>query len=105
MKGPGGIIPCDGVNCTLEDIFVLINTIIRFAITRLFFPIFIVLILYVGWSYLSAGGNPGKVAKVKSMAFNLFVGVILILGAWLIVRTAINVIGVKEEYSSFLGDK
>lgn len=104
-KGPGGLIPCDGVNCTLEDVFTLINTLITFAITRLFFPIFIVLILYVGWSYLSAQGNATKVAKVKTMAWNLFLGILLVLGAWLIVRTAILAIGVDKEVLMFLGDK
>lgn len=107
-KGPGGDlgIPCDGVNCTLQDVFTLINNIITFAITKLFFPIFILAVLYVGWSYLSAGGDKKKVANVKSMAMHMALGVLLILCAWLIVKTALNVL-VKPDsgVNMFLGDK
>ena len=97
-KGPGGVlgIPCDGVNCTSEDVFILINNLIKFAITKLFFPIFIVAILYVGWSYLTAGGDTKKVANVKQMAWHMFLGVILVLAAWLIVKTVLDVLGAKD---------
>lgn len=97
-KGPGGAlgIPCDGANCTLEDVFLLVNNIITFAITRLFFPIFIVAILYVGYTYLTASGDPKKVASVKKMAWHILLGILLVLGAWLIVKTTLDVIGAKD---------
>lgn len=105
-KGPGGAlgIPCDGANCTLEDVFTLINKLIEFAITRLFFPIFIVAILYVGYTYLTAGGDPKKVASVKKMAWHILLGILLVLGAWLIVKTTLDVIG-ADEAAVFLQEK
>ncbi|MEI6022510.1 MAG: hypothetical protein WCQ32_01550 [bacterium] len=98
-KGPAGSvigIPCDGVNCNIEDIFTLINNLIKFAITKLFFPIFIVAILYIGWSYLTAGGDTKKVANVKQMAWHMFLGVILVLASWLIVKTVLDVLGATD---------
>lgn len=105
-KGPGGAlgIPCDGANCTLEDVFTLINRLIEFAITHLFFPIFIVAILYVGYTYLTASGDPKKVASVKKMAWHILLGILLVLGAWLIVKTTLDVIG-ADEAGVFLQDK
>jgi hypothetical protein len=80
------IIPCTD-KCTFSDVFRLLNNIIKFFFTTLLIPIFITLIMYAGFQYITAQGNSGKVANLKKMLLNFLKGIILILCAWLIVRT------------------
>jgi hypothetical protein len=80
------LIPCTD-KCTFTDIFRLFNKIVTFFFTVLLIPLFIIMIMYAGYQYITAQGNPSKVANLKRMAGNMLKGIVLILCAWLIVRT------------------
>jgi hypothetical protein len=53
------IIPCTD-KCTLSDVFRLLNNIISFFFKTLLIPIFIIMLMYAGWQYLTAEGNPKR---------------------------------------------
>lgn len=79
-------------NCGFEDIFRTINNGISFFFTTLFLPIVVIMFMYAGYTYLMARGDPKNVVKVKSLLWNIFRGILVILLAWLVVRTILNVI-------------
>lgn len=96
-----GLIPCDGNDCNLNSVMQLINNLINFFFTTLLIPIFVIMVMYLGYTYLTAGGNSGQHAKLRSMAKHMFLGLLLILCAFLIVKTIFSVLGVSDSLNFF----
>ena len=100
------IIPCTD-KCTFTDVFRLLNNFLKFFITVLLIPLFIIIIMYAGFKYITAEGNPSKVANIKKMLWNILIGIIIVLCAWLIVRTIMTTL-LNEEFKQsgveFLGN-
>lgn len=102
-----GLVPCgasqddpdtDGIfedqPCQFCHIFVLINNIISFILTRLV-PIAAGLMLIIGGFYfLIAGPDPGKVNQAKSIIFAVVIGIVVIFAAWVFLNTFLTTIGV-----------
>lgn len=76
-----------------------INNLIVFLITVLFIPIIVLMIMYAGFSYFMAQGDPKKLVSLKSMAKHIILGMLLILCAWLIVKVTLTIV-VKDEDSA-----
>jgi len=91
----GSLVPCTD-KCSFSDVFRLINTILTFVLTKLLLPLFVLLIMYTGFQYLMAQGKPGMHLKLKSLVVNIVKGVLLILLAWLIVRSLLALLGVTD---------
>lgn len=51
-----------------------------------------ILFAYAGWQYLTAGGEPGKAGEARKIFWNVGVGLIIILAAWLIVDLIIKML-------------
>lgn len=100
------IIPCTD-KCSFRDVFVLLNNIISFFFKQLLIPIFVIIIIFAGVKYITAEGNPSKIANLRKILWNIFKGLLLILCAWLIVRTIMNTLlsdDFKQGGIEFLGD-
>jgi hypothetical protein len=91
-------------NCDFNDILRTINNLITFLITVVFVPVVIVMFMYAGFKYIAAQGDSKKLISLKSMLKHIVGGMLLILCAWLIVRTILTVV-VSDEQSAvqFLG--
>ncbi len=100
------IIPCTD-KCTFSDVFKLINNLIKFFFTKLLIPIFVIILMYAGFKYITAEGNPSKIANLKKILGNIVLGIVIMLCAWLIVRTIMNVL-LNEQFKKsgveFLGN-
>jgi len=96
-----GLIPCDGADCTFDSVLQLVNNLINFFFTTLLLPLIVLLIMYLGYGYLTANGNPAQHAKLKSMLKNIVLGLLLIVCAWLIVRTLLSVLGYTDDLMFF----
>ncbi len=86
------LVPCDGVNtkCDFAALITLFDNILNFLIL-ISIPIAAVMFAYAGWLYLSAGGNTEKVKKAHGIFAAVAIGIIIILVAWLIVNTILEV--------------
>lgn len=91
----GSLVPCTN-KCGLRDVFVLLNNVLKFVISKLLIPLFVVMIMFIGYQYLMAQGRPGMHAKLKKMLWHMVIGLVLILGAWLIVKTLLSSIGYSD---------
>ncbi|NCN52944.1 hypothetical protein GW950_00590 [Candidatus Wolfebacteria bacterium] len=86
-----GLVPCSGVDCNLCDLLVLVNNLITFmieatiALAALFFA-------YGAFTMILAGGSPDNVNKGKESMFTAIKGVVVILTAWLILGTIIQML-------------
>lgn len=95
-KKGNGLVPCKDT-CDFNDILQLINNLITFLITTLFIPIIILLFMYAGFKYITAEGNPSKIANLKKMVWHIIVGMLLVLCSWLIVKTIISILSSNES--------
>lgn len=91
------IVPCDGTSvgggeeCTLCHIAKLAQNVLNAGIyLAVFLSAF--LFAYAGWQYITAGGDPGKASEAKKVFWNVGVGLVLILAAWLIVDLIMKVL-------------
>lgn len=92
------IVPCKGVDdpttsineeCTYEKLIYMVQRIIQFAL-YLLIPIVLGMILWIGFKFLTANGDSGKLADAKKMIKPLLIGIIMIFTAWLIVYTFLD---------------
>ena len=81
---PTQIVPCTGVDCRFCDIGQLAQNVLN---TGVYLAVFLsaILFAYAGWNYVTAGGDPGKAGEAKKFFWNVGIGLVLILCAWLIV--------------------
>lgn len=96
-----GLVPCDGDDCTINSVVQLMNNIMNFFFKVLLLPIFVIMILYLGYQYLTAGGKPGMHAKLGRMAMHMVGGLVLILCAWLIVKAILAILGYSDPFGFF----
>ena len=72
--------------CNFEMVMALINKVISFLLFDLATPLFALILVYVGWLYLSDQGSAENKNKAKKILKNAFLGYIIALAAWLIVK-------------------
>lgn len=96
-----GLVPCEADGCTINSVMQLFNNLQTFFFETLLLPIFVVMVMYLGYSYLTAGGNASQHAKAVSMARHMVLGLLLILCAWVIVRTILSILGFTDTFGFF----
>jgi heme A synthase len=67
----------------------LVNRFINFLLITLATPLFALIMIYVGWLYLSDMGSAENVTKAKKIFKNVVIGYVIALAAWLIVHTIV----------------
>lgn len=92
-KTQSTIIPCVD-KCNVESVFLLINNVIKFFFTDILIPLVVIMLVYVGFGYLTAGGDVGKKVKLVGLLKHIILGIVLILSAWLIVKIILTGLGV-----------
>jgi len=86
--------------CDFNMLMLGINKFINFLVVVLATPLFALILVYVGWLYLSDRGSSENVKKAKTILKNAFFGYIIALAAWLIVKTIL--LGLGFTGNSFL---
>ena len=79
--------------CNFNALMELVNTVINFILVKLATPLFALILVYVGWLYLSDMGSATNVTKSKTILKNAFIGFVIALAAWLIVKTILLSLG------------
>lgn len=80
-------------NCDFEDLMALVNKFINFILITLATPLFALIMIYVGFIYLTSGGDSGKISSSKKIFQNAFLGYIIALASWLIIKTILTSFG------------
>ena len=88
--GQGQFIPCDGVKipCTFYSLMQLISNVISFLV-KIALPLATITIIYAGFIYLTTAISDQK-SKAKKMMINVVIGFVVLLAAFIIVRTIVN---------------
>lgn len=88
----GGLVPqCEGAFCRACDLIELSSNVINFAIA---FSVIIATLMfaYAGILYVTAASKPDQVKKAHGVFVNVFVGLVIVLTAWLLVNITFSVL-------------
>jgi uncharacterized membrane protein len=86
VSAQGGLVPCDGVDCNACHVVEMGNTILTWLI-GVMFVVFAAILAVAGWGLVTSGGNQTALSDAKSKFKNAFIGLLIVLAAWLIVDT------------------
>ena len=101
-----GLVPCGGPGeprCDFNQLMNMANILINFLLFKITLPIAAILFAYVGFLLLFQGESKRDTAK--AIAWNVVLGLIIALAAWLIVKTVLLGLGLKPGYSLLEGLK
>lgn len=85
-----GLVPCDGIDdCNFDTFVKLLNGLTSFIMFRLPLILLVFFFAYNGGLLIIKGNRPGLMKEIKSNLLNLLWGYLLILGAYIIVKTVI----------------
>ena len=90
------LVPCDNSEanpCDFAQFMILINNIIDFIFKFLALPIAAIMFAYAGFTLVTSGGSPESKTKAKNIFTNVVIGLIIALGAWLIIKTILSLVG------------
>ncbi len=102
FEGPGytsSLVKCNGTPtdpCRFEDFMALVQRMINFILI-LMLPICAIIFAYIGFLFLTSGGNSETKSQAKKILMNTVKGIILVLAAWLIVKTIVVSLGLVPD--------
>jgi hypothetical protein len=86
VEAQAPFVPCDGLECNACHLVEMGNTILVWLIGILF-VVFAVILAVAGWGLVTSAGNQTALNDAKSKFTNAFIGLFIVLAAWLIVDT------------------
>ena len=86
----GDIIPCEGNECGVCDIFKLISNVIKFAAFTVAAPLAGIIMAYGGFKLITAGGNETERSKGTNAIWAAVWGILITFGAYVIVNAIIG---------------
>ncbi len=97
----GGLVPCDGFDCTSDDLTGMVGDVFNFIAFQLVPFLAIVGFLVAGIIMITSRGNPEKFNQGKSAMVSIAIGLVIIYLAWTIVKVFIDVLGGAEWTKTF----
>lgn len=102
----GDIIPCEGNECGVCDIFKLISNIIKFAAFTIAAPLAGIIMAYGGFMLITSGGNEANKSKGTNAIWAAVWGILITFGAYVIVNAIIGGLAgnnISESWYQFPG--
>lgn len=102
FNGPGytnSLVKCNGTPtdpCRFADFMALVQRMINFILI-LMLPICAIIFAYIGFLFLTSGGSSETKSKAKGILLKTVIGLILVLAAWLIVKTIVVSLGLVPD--------
>jgi DNA-binding transcriptional MerR regulator len=87
----GGLVPCSGIECNMCSAISLIERIINWLI-GIMLVVFAGITAWAGFKLVTSGGNPEAKTAAKSLLTNAFIGIVIVLTAWLLIDTLMRAI-------------
>lgn len=107
INGGNGLITCGkgeagGNDCNFQKFYDLIASIWTFLLKYVLAPVATIAILFAGFKYVMAQGNPGEIQKAHDIFYYTVVGMLIAFAAWLVVNAILSALGVDTAFN-FLG--
>lgn len=69
------------------------------ALVQIGIPIAVLFLVWAGFKFVLARGNPEEIKKAKSNLFSVIIGIAIFLGAWLLAQLIANTINGLQQGS------
>lgn len=89
IEDTGALVTCKE-NCGYRELIDLIRRVIDFLLFTLSLPIAAAMFMYAGFLYLTSSGDHHKIEKAHGIFWNVLVGLVIAMAAWLIVNTLVG---------------
>lgn len=86
----GDLIPCEGNNCEVCDIFRLISNVVNFVTFDIAAPLAGLILAYGGFKLFTSGGNETERNKGTKAIWAAVWGLLIAFGAWVIINAIIG---------------
>lgn len=87
-----------GPLCTIADLFQFIRQLLNVAMLGLAPAIFIIVVAYGAYLIILSRGTE-QVKQGRQVIWKAFLGLLVVLGAWVIVNTIFSLLGVNMDWS------
>ncbi len=87
--------------CNFDYAILLVNKLVNFLLFNIFVPLAAIVFCYAGFQLLFSGGDTGKMKKAKDIFWNVFIGLVFAVGAWLIIHTISEILGYDGSWIGF----
>jgi type IV secretory pathway VirB2 component (pilin) len=99
-----GLVKCGnegGQPCTFNDFIAMINDVVNFVMFSIVPPIAVVTIVIAAINLMTSSGDPGKLEQAKKTLIWIIFGLVVVYGAWAIVKGFITALGGGGETLKF----
>lgn len=101
-----GLVPCGGTGepaCTWCHLGIMADKIIDFVVLYIVIPVAVAFIIWGGFLLMTAGGSPERVKRGRDAITAAVIGIVVALGAWLIIDTIVKMLTSGAGLPSDLG--
>ena len=91
-----GLVKCGNEGqpaCTFSDFIAMIDGVVQFVMTSIVPPIAVVTIVIAAINLMTSSGDPGKLEQAKKTIIWIILGLVVIYGAWALVKGFIIALG------------
>ena len=85
------VIPNCGANCNFGDLMQLIENIFGYIALYIVIPLATISFAWAGWRLLTNPTNSSERTKAKDSMLKVVIGVVVIVGSWLIVKYILDI--------------
>lgn len=98
-----GLVPCDNTTtkCDFNQLMNLVNKVIKFVLYDMVVPIAAIMFAYAGFELVTSGGSTEKRATAKNVFTNALIGLVIAVGAFILIRTLLSILGFKGDWIGF----
>jgi len=82
-------IPCDGPNCTFDDVIKLVNNVIHFLMFSVAVPLAALSFMFMGGKMVLSPNKESSKTEAKEGMTNIAIGFGIILGAYVLIKTVL----------------
>lgn len=102
-----GLVTCgldpDNYDCDFNMFLALINRVANFLLVYIAFPFIGIVVAYAGFLLITSGGSESKLKEAKGMIWNVVIGLVVALLAWVIIKLVLSVFGYQGPLWQILG--
>ncbi|OGZ06194.1 MAG: hypothetical protein A3C93_05740 [Candidatus Lloydbacteria bacterium RIFCSPHIGHO2_02_FULL_54_17] len=81
-----GLVVCNGPDCDFNKLVLQVQKVINFLIISVAAPLSAVMFAYAGFLYVTNRGNESQISQAHEIFWNVFIGLVVALAAWLTVN-------------------
>ncbi len=79
-----GLVPCTGVTCSFCDLFKLLGNIFDFVVKTITPIVATGFLIYGGFRFITAAGNPTAISAARKILFNTLIGVVIVYASFVL---------------------